>query len=680
MPRPHIVAFLLPCILFTSASAQTPQQPDYTRKYWVFFKDKGTQIGDREVWRRVAETISDRAKQRRVKNLGSSPIIREEDLPLFSHYIEEITQRGGIFRQQSRWLNAGSFSLTPFQKRSVENLSFVKEIRPVLTFYRDQEIVEADVQSMRSADTLDYGPSFAQVDMINAVKVHQLGVTGEGVIVGMLDTGFRWRIHEALQNAQVLAERDFIQNDDTTANQAGDAPTQDQHGTLTMSVLGGSMPAKLIGPAFGVQFLLAKTEYVPTETQIEEDHWVAGIEWMEALGADVVSSSLGYNIFDDGAGYRWENGDFNGRTAVTSRAAIQAARLGVVVCTAMGNEGNGNGVRGTMLAPADADSILSVGAVTFSRTLAGFSSTGPTNDGRTKPEVVAPGSGVYGALPGPSSYGFSSGTSLSTPLTAASAALLLSARPELTVMQVRDAIRYSADSVHSSQFPARPNNFTGLGLVNVRDAISYPSLDFVSSANRIAAFVGAMNGIYADSVQLVFIADTSAPQLIPMTRIGGPGGRSNGTYQAEISNLSPGTFVRFHLDATDSLGNQIRIPRDSAKRFSFVFGSQILNPPDTASGPPLPRTFALNQNYPNPFNGTTTIRFDSPVAQEGTMAVYNLLGQEIKVFPDRSFHAGSNFFIWDGTTEAGNSVASGMYLYALRTPTFSEVKKLILLR
>ena len=210
------------------------------------------------------------------------------------------------------------------------------------------------------------------------------------MLVGMLDSGFRWRVHESLNTRHVIAEHDFIFNDDTTANQAGDASNQDQHGTLTMSTLGGYMPGKLIGPAFDADFILAKTEYIPTETRIEEDHWAAAIEWMEANGVDVASSSLGYNTFDlPDSGYTWANGDFNGRTSITAQAAIQAARLGVVVCDAMGNEGNGDGVIGTMLTPADADSIISVGAVTFSKLLAGFSSTGPTNDGRTKPDVSA---------------------------------------------------------------------------------------------------------------------------------------------------------------------------------------------------------------------------------------------------------------------------------------------------
>lgn len=585
-------------MLFLSFESLAQHPPDGTRKYWVFFKDRGSMMIDSSAWREASENITERAKRRRAKQRGQEledrmtdlSVVDEADLSLFQPYLDFIIQHGGVLHRQSRWLNAASFSLTSRQKRIVENLSFVTSLQPVRTFYRRDEYSISEILRTRIfADTIDYGPSFAQNEMINAIGVHQLDVTGEGVIVGMLDTGFRWRIHEALQHAQVIAERDFIQNDDTTANQAGDHPQQDAHGTLTMSVVGGYMPGRLIGPAFGVQFLLAKTEDIRSETRIEEDNWMAGIEWVESQGADIVSSSLGYNSFDDGTGYRWDNGDFDGRTAITSRAAVRAARLGVIVCTAMGNEGNGNGVRGTMLTPADADSILSVGAVTFSRTLAGFTSTGPTNDGRIKPEVVAPGTAVYGAVPGQATYTFSSGTSLSTPLTAASAALVLSARPELTAMQVRDALRYTSDTIATGdpRVTNSPNNFVGWGLVNARDALMYPTLELIGSSNSIAVFVGAPNGIYSDSVRFFYRIDTSViTSAIVMTRVSGPPLRSNGTYRINLSGINPGSIVRFFIEAIDSSGNRIYIPRDTTQTFSFVFGTKTLFPVGGRLAPP----------------------------------------------------------------------------------------------
>lgn len=610
-------------------------------------------------------------------------IIDEEDLPIFQPYLDTVIEHGGILHRQSRWLNAASFSLTARQKNIIEDLPFVNAVQPVRIFYRHDEVIPSDhVLQKTSAETLIYGISFAQNNMISATKAHEIGITGKGVLVGMLDTGFRWRVHEALQNSQVLAEHDFIQNDDNTANEAGDASQQDLHGTLTMSVLGGYMPGRLIGPAFGVQFLLAKTEDIRSETRIEEDNWMAAIEWMEAQGIDIASSSLGYNIFDDGTGYRWENGDFNGRTAVTSRAAVRAARLGVVVCTAMGNEGNGDGTRGTMLAPADADSIISVGAVTFSRTLAGFSSTGPTNDGRTKPEIVAPGASVYGALPGQSTYGFSSGTSLSTPLTAASAALVLSARPELTVMQLRNALTSTSDTIASGdpRISTYPNNFVGHGLVNPFKAIlsfgpvfsNMPTLSLVDSQNVISTIIVSKFGIRADSVFLRY-STASASGVIAMTHDSSMVFPTSGRFRGTIPQQPFGTLVRITIEARDSAGNAYTSPSPyTQSQWEFRYGSTTIGLP--------PRSFNLHQNYPNPFNSTTTIRFDVEQTTTAELTIYNLLGQKVRTLYQGLVLAGSRTVVWDGANDNGRPVSSGVFFYSLRTPTFSAVKKMMLLR
>ena len=254
-------------------------------------------------------------------------------------------------------------------------------------------------------------PRLAQENQIDIVNVHNLRITGRGVLVGMLDSGFRWKVPESEMNMDVIKEYDFIQHDSVTANQDGSTPIdesdQDEHGTLTLSLVGGYKEGELVSPAFGSSFILAKTEYVPTETNIEEDNWVAGIEWEEQNGVDVVSSSLGYSIFDstDANGvpqHSYTPADMNGRTATTTKAAVIAARLGVVVCSAMGNEGESSWH--IMTSPADADSIISVGAVDISGVYASFSSVGPTADGRTKPDVVADGVGDYCALRALSSY------------------------------------------------------------------------------------------------------------------------------------------------------------------------------------------------------------------------------------------------------------------------------------
>ena len=227
---------------------------------------------------------------------------------------------------------------------------------------------------------------------------------------------------------------------------------------MPQSTLGGELDGTHYGAAFESEFLLAKTEYVPTETQVEEDNWVAGMEWADSLGADVISSSLGYSDWYVTANY---NGDF----CVTTKAADSAAVLGIIVCNSMGNAGPG---ASTLSAPADADSIISCGAVNSSGSIASFSSRGPTADGRTKPEVCAQGvSTTCATSNSTTSFGTASGTSLSTPLIGGAAAIVLSAHPTWTPMQVREALMMTA-----SQF-CSPNNSYGWGIIDVMAAINY---------------------------------------------------------------------------------------------------------------------------------------------------------------------------------------------------------------
>jgi hypothetical protein len=484
-------------------------------------------------------------------------------------------------------------------------------------------------------------------------------------------------VHEALRSRTVASEHDFIFNDDTTADQEADIPGQDAHGTATMSVLGGYSPGKLVGPAFNASFILAKTEDTRSETRIEEDNWAAAMEWMEAEGVDVASSSLGYDLFDDGTGYTWENGDFNGRTSVTAQSAARAARLGVVVCTAMGNEHNGNGVIGTLLTPADADSILSVGAVTFARKLAAFSSTGPTNDGRTKPDVVAPGVGVYHAQV-PDFYLSSDGTSFSTPLTAGSAALLLSARPDLTPIQVRDALRNTATPVlDNTRFPTSPNNFTGWGLINAFNAaLSFgpifsnePAIAAVNSRSVVSTKVVSKFGIRPETVLLYYALGNNAFfSSVGMSLDSGAFFPTSGKYSVSIPPQRLDTLVRFFIEARDSANNSFRSPA-----MPFISGMWQLH--YGVSGVHI-ISYELDQNFPNPFNSTTVIRFHVPRTEHVTLKVYNVLGEEIETLLDRVQDAGSNLSV----SFSGNNLPSGVYFYRMTTPSFTSTNKMILIR
>ena len=297
-------------------------------------------------------------------------------------------------------------------------------------------------------------------------ELHERGLSGEGVLVALFDTGFPNLEHEAFSAMKIVSQWDFIRGVDDVRG-GGDG-----HGTATLSAAGGFQPGELIGPAYGASFMLAVTEDIRSETPVEEDNWAAAAEWVESWGADVISSSLGYARFDlPHASYT--DRDMDGMTAVTTRAATMAAARGVVVVNSAGNGGL-HPTRNTLVAPADGRDVLSTGAVDRAGVRAGFSSVGPTADGRMKPDVAAMGVAVkIATVLTTNSYGAANGTSLSCPLVAGVVALLLQAHPAYSVDDVLRALRAT-----SSQ-NAAPDNLLGWGIL---DAVAAVDLNLGSLA------------------------------------------------------------------------------------------------------------------------------------------------------------------------------------------------------
>lgn len=307
-----------------------------------------------------------------------------------------------------------------------------------------------------------YGPSKAQLDRINVWPLHAMGFDASGVRLGILDAGFRWRTATSLKTRRVVSEYDYVFHDSITSNQSGDDPGQDNHGTATFSTAAGYAPDSLVGPAFNATIYLAKTEDVRSEHHIEEDNYAAALEDMERAGVDITSSSLGYFTFD-APDTSYSLADLNGRTTTVARAAQRAQRLGVLVVTAMGNNGTDT-LNPYVESPADADSILSVGALNPDNTLAGFSARGPTSDGRLKPEICAPGVDVWTQAVDRTKFGgtfqFDAGTSFATPLVAGACCLIKQAHPEATAQQIRSAIMKTGSNAFV------PDTAMGWGRIN----------------------------------------------------------------------------------------------------------------------------------------------------------------------------------------------------------------------
>jgi len=439
------------------------QRDDSKVHAWVMFHPKPSDVSSTaDVIVNIAAKAKERRRARGILNEYESAAL---DRPIPQGFLQELLELGVEVRYVSRWLNAASVKIDAGLLPELERLNFVSQIRPVLQM-ASAPLVEMQPMlpslSHSKSSFLEYGPSEPQLSLINVPLVHQQGYTGRGITVLMLDTGFYLQ-HESISPDRIIDQYDFIFNDEQTQNEADDDPAQHRHGTFTLTTLGGYAPGQLIGPAFEARFLLAKTEFVPDEQPVEEDYYVAGLEWGEALGADIVSSSLGYMDW-------YTPADMDGITAVTTKAVQIATRLGLLVVTAAGNERNNTNWKGLIIAPADVDSIITVGAVDGNGHIASFSSHGPTADGRTKPEVVAQGVKVYaGGSGAPQRYNYAAGTSLATPLVAGSAALLFQAHPDWRPADVRAALMATASQAGA------PDNDYGWGIIDVYAALRHNS-------------------------------------------------------------------------------------------------------------------------------------------------------------------------------------------------------------
>jgi hypothetical protein len=395
-------------------------------------------------------------------------VIAEPSTPL-DLVAAAVRRSGGEVRHVSRFVHAVSARVPGSALRPLAAAPGVRRIQLVGTYFRRPErglarraapavpalpappppargaAVRLPAPSPAASPDTTYGPGTWTVQQLNVPAVQRLGYRGAGVRIALLDAGFD-PANPYMAGAQILAQRDYV---GATVPDTGGAA----HGTAVWSLLAANRPGSLVGVAPDAQYILARTEYSPTETRVEEDNWVAGVEAAESLGVNIISSSLGYLSFDGGFTYSFAQ--LTGDVAVTSVAADSAAARGTLVVVAVGNDGPAGR---TLATPADAINIVAVGATDSLGRVPAFSSRGNTADGRIKPEVVGPGVNVpVASLSG--GLAVASGTSFATPLVAGVAALVQATRPGLPAVDLRrglllaSSFHDAADSVHGYGIP-----------------------------------------------------------------------------------------------------------------------------------------------------------------------------------------------------------------------------------
>ena len=417
-----------------------------------------------------SQYLGSRALQRRTR-YGIS--IDSTDLPITQRYLDSIRSVPNVqILSTSRWLNQVLIRTTDVNAiNRINNFSFVQStgaIAPVPAFMQEpvnkftETITTTDPEPNRLqqivGDTLNYGNSYAQIHIHEGEFLHNKNFTGKGMVIAVLDAGFQsyktiTAFDSVRMQGRILGERDFV-NFDNSVNE--DHP----HGMQCLSIICANWPGRMVGSAPAASFWLLRTEDVSSEYPVEEFNYVVGAEFADSAGADMISCSLGYNIFDDPQ-FNHSYAQLNGNTTIATKGADFAAKKGMLLTNSAGNEGSNSWQYIT--APSDADSVVCIGAVNTSGVIAGFSSRGIPTDPRIKPNVVSVGVGTviagFGNQPT-----FGNGTSYSNPNLNGLIACLWQAFPEYNNKKIMDAVYKSSDRF------ANPDKIYGYGIHNFKKA------------------------------------------------------------------------------------------------------------------------------------------------------------------------------------------------------------------
>ncbi len=404
-------------------------------RYRVQFKDKENNSYSLN---QPEEFLSVRAIQRRERQNIS---IQQNDLPVSQIYIDSLEDAGIPVTNRSKWFNSiTTGNITTEQVNAILQFSFVSNLQKIKPITGVKKTInQTAIQTLPLSSLFDYGFGNRQITIHNGDKLHEMGFTGEGIHIAILDAGFYNTdilpgFNRLWANNHVLGTRDFVDPD-------SDIFSAHSHGTTVFSVIGSYMAGELIGTAPDASFWLLRSEDTGSEYLIEEDNWVTAAEFADSVGIDIINTSLGYSEFDDPT-QNHTNNDMDGNSTRISIAADIAASKGILVVVSAGNQGNTTWRYIT--APADADSVLAIGAVDMNENIAYFSSRGPSSDGRIKPDVCAIGIGTYvQSITGMISM--ANGTSVSAPIITGLSACLWQANPSATNMDIYQSIIQSSD-------------------------------------------------------------------------------------------------------------------------------------------------------------------------------------------------------------------------------------------
>ena len=387
--------------------------------------------------------------------------ITQQDLPVSPSYIQQIKELGFRIITTSRWMNTVVVAPDDYITiDKIEQLPFIEKVECVQKEDRIVPLHAKYTSNQEEAEPLEnnldewaayYGAAWDQINQLNLAPLHQEGYRGNGMTIAVLDAGFYCiDLHPNINQSQIIGTHDFTRKSFSYKNGV-------DHGASVLMCMATNAPNTHMGTAPDAYYWLMTTEDNNRECPIEEDYWVAGAEMADSVGADIITSSLGYNLYDD-PDMSYTHADMDGKTAFCSRGATIAASKGMLVVTAAGNEYSKSWKK--IVVPGDAEGIITVGSVNNDGSHSSFSSMGYTADGRVKPDVVALGSSVK-ILHTDGMITSVTGTSFATPLMTGALACLWQAHPEWSVTELIDRVQKGASQYYT------PDSLSGYGLPDI---------------------------------------------------------------------------------------------------------------------------------------------------------------------------------------------------------------------
>jgi hypothetical protein len=610
MLRILFVTWLLCCSLLLSAQ----------KRYVVRFTDKN---GTPYSLSNPSAYLSAKAIQRR-SNQGIA--IDSTDLPVLQRYIDSVRLAGAVtILNTSKWLNQVAIQTNDAAAlNKINSFPFVLATNQVARVNqqsagnrRDKFAAERALQSVTPAnsagnrvmaDYYNYGNSYTQIHIHNGEFLHNIGLRGDNITIAFLDAGYEGYLtnrmfDSARSQGRILGTWDFVANEESVNEDF-------YHGMSCLSTVAANVPGVMVGTAPNAKFYLYRTEDVFSEFPIEEQNWAAAAERADSLGADMISSSLGYYDFDS-ASMNHTYADMNGNTTIAAKAGDFAVKKGMIVTNSAGN--NGADAYKYIITPADGRYVLAIGATDPAGTIANFSAWGPSYDGRVKPDIASVGAGVYVAATDGNAYP-SNGTSFSNPNINGLIACLWQGFPELKSADIIDAVKRSGHKYNS------PDDRYGYGIPNVKNALGTLLVQFSSASAAVNNCQAVISWTSKDVAGMKYEIERKGPadaNYVKIAELQGQGTWVAHTYQynASLSGIPAGTvYYRIRQIIDTAAATLTAVYTDTV--------SVVLASPCDATGINEP---LLNANgmliFPNPINDQQSLTLDIHTA----MAVPSLL-------------------------------------------------------